>query len=73
MEDETYLGDGVYAGQEGYYIWLWTSDGITKSKPIALEPEVLDALASYRSTLLERFRVARARDDAEGADEDASR
>jgi hypothetical protein len=56
MKDETYLGDGVYAGQDGYHIWLWTSDGITKSKPIALEPQVLDALTIYRSRLLERVK-----------------
>jgi hypothetical protein len=59
MNDETYLGDGVYAGQDGYHIWLWTSDGITRGKPIALEPQVLDALSAYRSKLLERVRVAR--------------
>jgi len=74
MKDEIYLGDGVYAGHDDYIIWLWTNDGITKGKPIALEPEVLDALAAYRSKLLERVRIARAvaREDAEDADADQS-
>ena len=61
MEDEIYLGDAVYAGQDGYHIWIWTSDGISKSKAIALEPQVLDALAAYRSRLLERGRAASAK------------
>lgn len=58
MKDEIYLGDGVYAGQDGYHIWLWTSDGVRQSEPIALEPEVLDALNAYRERLLERVRAA---------------
>jgi hypothetical protein len=75
MKDEIYLGDAVYAGQDGYHIWLWTSDGIEKSKPVALEPAVLDALFAYRSRLLERVRIARtmAREDSEDADAEASR
>ena len=75
MNDETYLGDGVYAAQDGYHIWIWTSDGIDKSKPIALEPQVLDALTKYRASLLERVRIARtlAREDSEDADAEASR
>lgn len=75
MEDKIYLGDAVYAGQDGYHIWIWTSDGIADSKPIALEPAVLDALFAYRSELLERVRVARAvaREDAEDAAADGAR
>lgn len=56
MKDETYLGDGVYAAQDGYHIWIWTSDGISNSKAIALEPPVLDALNAYREHLLSRVR-----------------
>lgn len=59
MDDEIYLGDGVYGGQDGYHIWIWTSDGITKGKPIALEPPVLDALFAYRERLLARVKEAR--------------
>ena len=57
MQDEQYLGDGVYAGHDGWHIWIWTSDGVTKSKPIALEPAVLDKLVRYRAKLLERSRA----------------
>lgn len=59
MNDELYLGDGVYAGQDGYHIWLWTDNGETKSQPIALEPQVLDSLFAYRERLLGRVRAAR--------------
>jgi hypothetical protein len=44
---KAYIGDGVYADFDGYYIWLYTSDGIEKSAKIALEPEVLDALNNF--------------------------
>lgn len=71
MKDRTYLGDGVYAEQDGYHIWLWTSNGVADSDRIALEPAVLDALFAYRGRLLERVRVARK--DAEDADADANR
>ena len=69
MRDEIYLGDGVYAGQDGYHIWIWTSDGVTKGKPIALEPRVLDALSAYRSELLERVRVALAVAQEDGGED----
>lgn len=71
--DKIYLGDGVYAEQDGYHIWLWTSDGINDSRKIALEPAVLDALFAYRGSLLECVRVARRlREDAEDTDAEAS-
>ena len=64
MEDQIYLGDGVYAGQDGYHIWVWTSDGINNGKPIALEPQVLDSLFAYRARLLERVREAKSAENA---------
>jgi len=66
-EDKTYLGDAVYAEHDGFNIWLWTSDGITDSSKIALEPSVLDALIAYREQLLTRVRVARETSDEDGA------
>lgn len=47
MEEETYLGDGVYARYDGEYIWLYTSNGIVKSPEIALEPMVYCALTAF--------------------------
>jgi hypothetical protein len=44
LRDLTYIGDGVYAGYDGYYIWIWSSNGITESKEIAIEPEVFNKL-----------------------------
>jgi hypothetical protein len=54
LNKRVYLGDGVYAGNDGYYIWLWISDGISESRPIALEPQVLAALKKYEETLRAR-------------------
>lgn len=42
-----YIGDGVYARFDGYQVWIWTSNGISDGQPIALEPEVLEALFKY--------------------------
>lgn len=60
LRDKIYLGDGVYAGKDGFHIWIWTSNGENESTPIALEPAVLDSLIAYRARLLDRVRVARA-------------
>ena len=42
-----YLGDGVYAGFDGYQIWLYTQEG----NEIAIESEVLHALEAYVARL----------------------
>ena len=44
-EDETYLGDAVYASYDGYHIWLRTGDG--NNQRIALEPCVLEKLYEF--------------------------
>lgn len=49
MENETYLGDAVYASFDGYQIWLRTGDG--NNQRIALEPAVLCALDRYRKDI----------------------
>jgi hypothetical protein len=45
MLEPEYLGDGVYAGHDGYQIWLAAND--QRNQVIALEPEVLVALIAY--------------------------
>ncbi len=47
MLKQQYVGDGVYAGFDGHYIWLWLDDGIAKSKPIALEDDVYNSLIDF--------------------------
>lgn len=47
FSDVTYLGDGVYAGHDGYQVWIWTSNGIEESAAIALERGTLHTLLSY--------------------------
>lgn len=43
----SYLGDGVYADYDGFYVVLTTEDGISVMNRICLEPEVLAALSRY--------------------------
>ena len=38
--NETYLGDAVYASFDGYHIKLRTTDGISTTNVIFLDPEV---------------------------------
>ena len=51
--EPTYLGDGVYASFDGFMIVLYTSDGITNSPPIYLEPSVYHALRTYGAKIWE--------------------
>ena len=44
-EDNTYLGDGVYASNDGYQIWLAVNHH--ENKQVALEPQVMAALLAY--------------------------
>jgi hypothetical protein len=45
-----YLGDGVYAGFDGYQIWVWAErDG--SEHAVAFEAEVLASLAAYTADL----------------------
>lgn len=50
-KDQTeYLGDGVYAAFDGYFVWLETRYPATINR-IALEPAVLGALERYVARL----------------------
>ena len=40
-----YLGDGVYASFDGYYVWLAANDH--HNKVVALEPAVIENLIQY--------------------------
>lgn len=48
-----YLGDGVYASFDGYYIWLRTGSHLDAeaTNRIALEPSVFAALQQYQRGL----------------------
>ena len=45
IEDNIYLGDGVYASFDGYQIWLAVNHH--ENKQVALEPKVMEALLEY--------------------------
>lgn len=47
LTHKQYLGDGVYAGFDGYHLWLYTDNGLEVTDKIALEPEVLSSFFSY--------------------------
>jgi hypothetical protein len=47
MENAIYLGDGVYAENDGYQIWLRVNDYHNPTDVVALDPEVLSRLISY--------------------------
>lgn len=52
LKAKRYLGDGVYAGWDGFHIVLWVEGGsIFGDDHIALEPSVLDALFRYQTQL----------------------
>jgi len=44
-----YLGDGVYVEMEYGQVAIWTSTGVRESERVYLEPEVWDALVSWKS------------------------
>lgn len=46
LNEETYIGDGVYVRFEGYQIWLRTPRE-SGDHEVALEPEVYEALTNY--------------------------
>jgi len=50
-ENPDYLGDGLYASFDGYQVWLETSDGVSITNSVALEPSVAAALDNYRRRL----------------------
>lgn len=50
MENETYLGDAVFASYDGYHVWLRTGD--CNEQRIALEPSVLAALVAFAAKVL---------------------
>lgn len=42
-----YLGDGAYAAHDGERVKLYTSDGISETNVVWLEPEVAQALVRF--------------------------
>jgi len=48
---KTYLGDAVYADEWGHGVELTTSDGISATNTIYLEPEVIAYLVKYLEKL----------------------
>lgn len=51
-----YLGDAVYVSYDGYQIWLSTTDGLSITNQIALEPSVYESLLIYVDRLKNNHR-----------------
>jgi hypothetical protein len=47
MIPKAYLGDGVYAEDDGFALILTTENGISVQNTITLEPQVIEALEQY--------------------------
>ena len=54
MEQETYLGDGLYASFDGYQIKLRAPRGIGNDHEVYLDGETLDALEKFVKQLREK-------------------
>lgn len=55
LKDVNYIGDGVYAGHDGYHWWLFTSNGVEESNFIALESDVVEAFNNYMKRIKEKY------------------
>jgi hypothetical protein len=51
LHEHEYLGDAVYASNDGWQIWLHLNDHNSPAI-VALEPKVLEALIRYAETKL---------------------
>ena len=47
LPQKRHIGDGVYAGHDGYQITLETSDGIRVTNRIALDSTTIEGLQTY--------------------------
>lgn len=55
-EHWSYIGDGVYAGFDGYGVWLHANDHRTPTDKVYLEPDVLEALNRFYARSLAAVR-----------------
>jgi hypothetical protein len=49
-----YIGDGVYADFDGYYLVLTSENGLRVLNTIYIEPEVLQELEAYVDRLIKK-------------------
>ena len=52
---KTYLGDGVYANENGKYVVLTTEDGITATNTMYIDEDVWRALKRFMAVREERL------------------
>jgi sulfur transfer complex TusBCD TusB component (DsrH family) len=52
MDENTYLGDGVYASFDGYQIWLAVNHH--ENNVVALDPDVFAQLCKYVEKIKEQ-------------------
>jgi hypothetical protein len=47
LTHEAYLGDGAYVGFDGYHVVVYTTDGIRYTRPVYMEPAVLETFLQW--------------------------
>lgn len=62
IHKRVYLGDSVYAEFDGYHIVLTTDNGYGASNTIALEPDALTRLNTFRDNVSDK--IAEIQDDS---------
>lgn len=68
LTHESYLGDGAYVGFDGYYVVIYTTDGIQYTRPVYMEPGVLESFLRWSRDFRSRD-FKRVADSAEGTGE----
>jgi hypothetical protein len=63
LKFKRYIGDGVYAGFDGYLIWIWVEPAGQPKISIALEAETLASLAKYTADLKHMWRLDAEREE----------
>jgi hypothetical protein len=56
LSKKVYMGDAVYASFDGFHVVLTTSNGITDTNTIAIEPAVWNAIGEYHLNLIEKLK-----------------
>ena len=55
MNEKVYIGDGAYAHFDGYHVVVSTSDGISDTNTVCMEPAVLKSFRLYLDKLADHI------------------
>lgn len=66
IKKKHYLGDGAYVHHDGWHIVLTTSDGISDTNTVCLEPSCMRLFDEYRTRLKDLIGVLQKLDEEDG-------